>query len=185
MDDDQIIGLYMARDERAIQETDAKYGTYCGSLAERILGDRQDAEEVVNDTWMRAWEAIPPERPNVFRLYLARIARNLAFSRYRTMTAQKRGGTQLALALDELTECIGTNADPGLAVEQKELTAAIRRLLEDLPMRDRNIFIRRYFFLDSIVDIADRFDLKESNVHMILSRVRKKLKEQLIKEGYV
>lgn len=185
MDDDQIIGLYFARDERAIQETDAKYGHYCGCLAERILGDEQDAEEIVNDTWMQTWRAIPPERPNVLRLYLARISRNLAFSRYRAETAQKRGGTQLSMALDELAESIGTNTDPGLAVEQKELTAAIRRLLENLPVRDRNIFIRRYFFLDSVADIANRFDLKESNVHMILSRVRKKLKAQLIKEGYV
>lgn len=185
MEDNQIIDLYIARDERAIQETDAKYGQYCGSLVRRILDNQQDTEEIVNDTWMHTWCAIPPERPGILRLFLARISRNLAFSRYRGMMAQKRGGTQVALCLEELSECIPGENDPCQELEEKELVLAIKAYLTLLPERDRNIFIRRYFFLDSVGEIADRFFLKESNVHMILSRVRRKLNAHLIKEGYV
>lgn len=185
MDDGQIIELYVARDERAIRETDVKYGRYCGSLAKQILADPLDAEEVVSDTWLRAWDSIPPTRPGTLKLFLAKVARNLAFSRWRARTAQKRGGGELVLALEELGECAGPDTDAGAALEVKELAAGIGRFLETVSQRDRNIFLRRYFFVDSAADIAQRFGIKESNVHMILSRVRGKLKAYLIKEGYL
>lgn len=184
MNDDQILDLYFARDERAITETDTKYGAYCLQVADRILSDSLDAEEAVNDTWLRAWNTIPPKRPSVLKLYLAKITRNLAFSKYRALTAEKRGGGEIALALDELAGCIGTEEDIGSRLNKQELTESIQRLLEGVPPRDRNIFIRRYFFVESTADIAARYGLKESNVLMILTRVRKKLKEHLIKEGY-
>lgn len=183
MHDNQIVDLYIARDERAIGETNQKYGTYCLQVANHILSDRQDAEETVNDTWLRAWNSIPPNRPGVLKLYLAKITRNLSFSRYRAQTAQKRGGGEIMVALDELAECVGNGEDIESRLDRQELTASIQRLLKTVSLRDRNIFIRRYFFVESIADIAQRYGLKESNVLMILTRVRKKLKEHLIKEG--
>lgn len=184
MNDEQILALYFARDERAITETNAAYGAYCMEIAGRILSDRQDAEETVNDTLFQAWHAIPPKRPTVLKLYLARITRNLAFSRYRAQTAEKRGGGELTLVLDELTECVSGNDDPEAELDAKELSAAIHRFLERVSDRDRRIFVRRYFFLDSTAEIAHRHGIKESNVLMILTRIRRKLKEYLIKEGF-
>lgn len=185
MDDEQIIELYVARDERAIRETDVKYGRYCASLVKQILSDPLDVEEVVSDTWLKAWDAIPPTRPGVLKLFLAKVARNLSFSRWRSQAAQKRGGGEIAVALEELGECAGPDKDAGMELEAKELSAAIGRFLETVSQRDRNIFLRRYFFVDSVADIAQRFGIKESNVHMILSRVRGKLKSYLIKEGHL
>ncbi len=183
MNDDQILDLYISRDERAISETNEKYGGYCLQIASRILPDRQDGEEVVSDALFRAWETIPPNRPEVLRLYLAKITRNLAFSRYRAQNAQKRGGGMVTVALDELADCVGTKNDPVAQLDTAELTAAIQRLLRRITPRDRHIFIRRYFFLETTTEIATRYGLKESNVLMILTRVRKKLKDYLIKEG--
>ena len=183
MDDENIIELYVARDERAISETEVKYGHYCGALARQILPDPLDAEEVVSDTWLRVWRSIPPMRPGVLKLFLAKIVRNLSFSRWRAQTAQKRGGGEIALALEELKDCANADGDPGAALELKELVAAIGRFLMTVPERERNIFLRRYFFVDSVEQIADRAGLKQSNVLMILSRVRKKLKDYLIQEG--
>lgn len=185
MDDEKIIELYVARDERAISETDVKYGRYCGSLAKQILSDPLDAEEVVSDTWLRAWGSIPPTRPGVLKLFLAKIVRNLSFSRWRALTAQKRGGGEIALALEELGECAGIDGDPGRELEARELADQIGRFLETVPKRDRDIFLRRYFFLDTVTQIAQWAGIKESNVHMILSRVRRRLKEHLTKEGLV
>lgn len=183
MSDEQIIELYLARDERAITATDMKYGDYCLQVADRILLDRQDAEEIVSDTWFRAWNTIPPKRPDILRLYLAKIARNLSFSRYRARGAEKRGGGEMILALEELAECVGGSGPEG-PLELRELTASIEALLRTLPERNRHIFIRRYFFLETTTQIGERYGLRESNVLMILTRVRKKLKEHLIKEGY-
>lgn len=184
MEDEQIIELYTARDERAITQTDQKYGAYCLQVANSILGDEQDAEEMVNDTWLRAWNTIPPRKPNMLKLYLAKITRNLSFSRYRAVTAEKRGGGQMVLALEELSQCASNVDAPESLVELGELTASIQRLLETLTDRDRHVFIRRYFFVEATADIARRYGLKESNVLMILTRTRKKLKAHLIKEGY-
>ena len=185
MDDKQIIDLYWARSESAIAETDKKYGKLCHRIAFNILADPRDSEECVSDTYLKAWSVIPPKRPVKLSAFLGKITRNLALNRYEKDTAGKRGGGEVSVALDELAECIGTNENPETAVEQEELVRAVRRLLEKLPVRDRNVFVRRYFFMDSTADIAARFALKESNVLMILSRVRSKLRMQLIKEGYV
>ena len=132
MNDEEIIALYFARDEQALAQTDAKYGPYCFSLANAILPSREDAEEALNDTYLKAWQTMPPKKPAVLRLFLAKITRNLAFSRWRNLTAQKRGGGELPLVLEELEECIGTGEEVGAALEAKELTRSIGKLLDTL-----------------------------------------------------
>lgn len=184
MHDDQIIQLYFERNEQAIRETQAKYGAYCLKIADSILGNCQDAEEVVSDTWLRVWNAIPPQRPAVLRIFLGKITRNLAFSTYRRNTAAKRGSGELNVVLEELGACVGTSGDVGERLDAKELAAAIRGFLETQPQRDRAVFLRRYFYVEEPRDIGAEFGLKEANVYQILSRLRKKLKEFLIKEGY-
>ena len=184
MNDEEIINLYFSRNQNAIVETDAKYGSYCRQIAGRILDDPRDTEETVNDTWMKAWAAIPPNRPTVLKLYLAKITRNLAFTRYRHETAKKRGEGEMERTLDELDDCISSNQSIDDELNKAELTASIQRLLQTLPEQQRGIFIRRYFFVETTGQIAQHYGMKESNVLMILTRVRKKLKTHLIKEGY-
>lgn len=153
-------------------------------LADRILKDRQDALETVNDTWLKAWQTIPPHKPNVLKLYLAKLTRNTAFSRYRAENARKRGGGELVLALEELGDCVGVDNDLMERVALQDLTESIGSLLGSISARDRGIFIRRYFYVEDTAQIARRYGMKESNVLMVLSRVRKKLKAHLIMEGY-
>ena len=185
MEDSQIIELYLQRNTDAISETEKKYGAYCFAIAERILHNTEDAEECVNDTWLHAWNAIPPQKPNVLRLFLAKITRNLSFDRLSTQNAKKRGGGEIALILDELEECIGGGTDPEAAYEAKELKQCIRHFVRSLPEREGNVLVRRYFFAESVAEIAERYGLSENNVMVILSRTRKKLKAHLKKEGYI
>ncbi len=185
MEDRQILALYQERDERAIAETDSKYGSYCYMVAKKILDIHEDAEECVNDTWMRAWETIPPQVPEVFRIFLAKITRNLALDTYRANTAKKRGNGEFTAVLDELEEVIAGGEQPEEALESKELSETIKSFVDTLPKRDGDIFLRRYFYMDSTREIAERYAMKEANVLTILSRTRKILKDRLIKEGYV
>lgn len=184
MRDSELIELYWARDERAIAETSASYGAYCRTIAGRILRDSRDAEECVNDTWLRAWNAIPPHRPVSLSAFLAKLTRSLALNRWSCETAQKRGGGEAALSLEELKECIPASADPQQAVEATELEEDIRRFLAALPERERSVFLLRYFFVETVGEIAKKQRLSENNVSAILSRTRKKLKLFLVKEGY-
>lgn len=185
MEDREIIELYFQRDERAITETDSKYADYCGTIANNILLNQQDAEECVNDTWLRAWNAMPPQRPGILRQFLAKITRNLSFDRYRATHAEKRGGSHLTVVLEELKDCVPGDGDPATQVELEELKAEMGRFLRRLPERERGIFLRRYFYGEEMSWIAQRYGLKETNVRLILSRTRKKLKEHLRKEGLV
>lgn len=184
MEDQQIIRMYIDRDEEAIVQTSRKYGTYCFRIAHGILKSAEDSEEAVNDTWLRAWDSIPPSVPVVLKMFLAKITRNLAFSRYRMRNTQKRGSGELELALDELSECIGSGERIDDALNLKELGTDIRVFLDTISVRDKDIFIRRYFFVDEIGSIAHDFAMRESTVLMSLSRTRKRLKNYLIKEGY-
>lgn len=184
MEDAQIIKLYFARDEQAVAETDRKYGPYCFSLANGILSNPQDAEETVSDTYLKTWDAIPPRRPAVLKMFLAKITRNLAFSRWRSRTADKRGGGELPLVLEELGECIASPSDTEEEWNRKELSRAIRRFLDTLPMQEQNIFLRRYFFVDETQAIARRYGMKPATVLRTLSRTRAKLKDYLEKEGF-
>ena len=185
MEDSRIIELYWQKNAKAISETAEKYGMYCFTIADNILHSAEDSEECVNDTWLRAWNAIPPQKPEVLRIFLARITRNLAFNRFNARNAQKRGGGEIALVLDELGECLGGGADTEAAYEAKELRQCIRRFVRALPERDGNVLARRYFYAEPIADIAKRYGLSENNVMVILSRTRRKLKAHLLKEGYL
>lgn len=184
MDDSQIVELYWQKNADAITETAHKYGAYCFTIAENILHNIEDSEECVNDTWLHAWNAIPPQRPDVLRLFLARITRNLSLDRFNARNAEKRGG-EIAVVLDELGECLSSGADTEAAFEVKELRQGIRHFVRALPERDGNVLVRRYFFAESVADIAKRYRLTENNVSVILSRTRKKLKAYLFKEGYL
>lgn len=184
MEDSRIVALYWQRDPDAIKETENKYGAYCFSIADNILHSKEDAEECVNDTWFKTWDAIPPQRPNKLQLFLARITRNLSFNRYKARTAEKRGGGEISLVLDELAECVAGNATVEQAYAAKELSECIRLFVRALPERDGNVFVRRYFFTESVSEIAKKYALTENHVMVILSRTRKKLKTHLMKEGF-
>ena len=156
MEDHKIIELYFARDERAISESSLKYGKYCFSVAQNILCSPEDAEECVNDTWLKGWQSIPPQRPSYLKLFFAKITRNLSFNKRKVE--------------DE--------------VQARALQGALNRFLVSLPQRERSIFLRRYFFTEPFGAIARRYGLREANVRLILSRTRAKLKLFLEKEGY-
>ena len=179
MQDHEIIALYFERDERAIAETAGKYGTYCHSIAVNILADQMDAEECVNDTWLRTWNAIPPHRPDILRVFIGKITRNLALDKYKARTAEKRFGGEFALSLDELDECVGTDE----SAEESIVGETISRFLQGQPELSRKMFVCRYFYCDSIRDIADRFQVTEGKVKTTLFRVRGKLREYLETEG--
>ncbi len=185
MEDSQIVELYWQKNTDAISETANKYGAYCFTIADNILHSAEDSEECVNDTWLHAWDAIPPQRPNVLRMFLAKITRYLSFDRFNARNAEKRGNGEIALVLDELGECLGGGTDTEAAYEAKELRQSIRRFVRALPERDGNVLVRRYFFAEPIADIAKRYSLTENNVMVILSRTRRKLKVHLLKEGYL
>lgn len=184
MEDGKILDLYFDRDERALDETRKKFGGYCFTVAHGILGCMEDAEEVVSDTWLRAWDSIPPRRPAFLRLFLGKIARNLAFTRWRNQNAAKRGGGETELVLEELSECIPGREAVDDALNAKELAQTIRSFLHTLPEREQDIFLRRYFYAEPTAAIAGRYGMKDANVLRILSRTRKKLKDYLTKEGY-
>ena len=183
MEDSAIIDLYWAREERALQETDRKYGAYCHSIAANILKNREDAEECVSDTYLHAWNAMPPQRPTVLSAFLGRITRNLSFDRCRHNTAEKRGGGTLPACLDELSECIPAAESVEQTLAEQELAAVIDAFLRTLPERECMLFLRRYWFADSISDISHRFSMKENTVKSILRRTRERLRQYLLKES--
>lgn len=184
MEDNAILDLYFARDELAITETDRKYGGYCYSIANRVLNSNEDSEETVSDTYWQAWNSIPPQRPNILKLFLAKITRNLAFTRWRKLSALKRGGGELELVLEELSGCIPGTEQIDDQLNLKELAQTIECFLDSLPERDQNIFLQRYFFGDPTDTIAARYGIRRANVTLILSRTRAKLKTHLTQEGY-
>lgn len=185
MDDQEIIQLYFNRDEQAIHETGRKYGTYCYSIASNILGSHEDSEECVNDTWLRVWNAIPPAKPVRFRSFLARITRNAAIDQCRRRNAGRRIKGNMQDVLEELEDCLPDHDTVESMAEARELEQLINRFLHSLPERECNIFLRRYFYAESTAEIARRYQLRKSNVAVILSRTRKKLKDYLTREEYL
>lgn len=183
MDDQQIMDLYWARSEAAISETADKYGRYCHAIAFNILRDDGDSEECVNDTYMRAWGAMPPQRPNRLSTFLGKITRNLALNRYERYTAAKRGFGQMPLALEELQDCIPAAGSVEQAIEDAALAELINRFLAALPADTRKIFLRRYWYLSAIKEIAADCRCSESKVKMTLLRARNELRQILEKEG--
>lgn len=184
MDDNSIIRLYFDRDEQAVEETARKYGSYCYTIANNILSNREDAQESVNDTYLDAWNSIPPHRPSSLSLFLGKITRRISIDRLRKNNAQKRGGGELALVLDELQQCIPSEADVEQAFEKKYLSQMINEFVKTLPEKERKVFLCRYWYMDSVKSIARRFGYSESKVKSMLYRTREKLREALRKEGY-
>ena len=182
MTDAQIIDLFFERSEQAITELARKHGGAVSRIAYNILGNVQDAEECVNDTWLGTWNAIPPSRPSPLRSFVCRIARNLATKKYHANTAEKRNSRYDA-ALDELAECIPGGENVEDLYGAKELADAVNRFLDTLDFPDRFVFMRRYWYSDSLTDISNMSGLSYKTVSVRLTRVKKKLKKQLMKEG--
>ena len=183
MEDTAIVDLYWQRSDQAIPETDRKYGRYCRSVAWNILNSHQDAEEVVNDTWLAAWNSMPANRPNALGAYLAKIARNFSLSRALEKNRLKRGGGEIPLVLDELAECVAAPESPELAVEMHELTERIDAFLRALPDTERQVFLCRYWYMAEVDDIAERFGFTHAKTASMLFRTRKKLRSALRKEN--
>lgn len=185
MDDQKIVDLYWQRSEKAIEETDSKYGGYCFSIAYNVLANKEDAEESVSDTYMAAWNELPPHRPSILAAFLGKITRNISISRWRSRSAYKRGGGEIVLALEELEECVADSQNVEENYIRKEAAAVFNRFLDALPDTERKIFLRRYWCLDPIADIAANFGFSQSKVTSILYRTRAKLRVKLEKEGFV
>lgn len=183
MEDSQIVDLYWHRDESAITATQNKYGHYCYTVAYNILHDKQDCEEVLNDTWFGAWNAMPPHRPEILSAFLGKITRRISLKKWREKTAKKRGGGEFHLTLDELGECVPAADCIDETQDIKELTGIIDKFLGTLSDDERRVFVCRYWYFDSIRDISLRFSFSQSKVKMMLKRTREKLLVNLRKEG--
>ena len=181
MNDQKIVDLYFSRNERAIKETEIKYGRLCRRIAYNVLGHNEDAEECANDTYMGVWNTIPPEKPRNFTAFVCRIARNLALKRLESETRQKRSQATV-ISISELEEIL---PDESIAadVNDAEIGKAISRFLRNEKSDIRKVFIRKYYFFDSISEIAERYGFTESKVKNMLYHTRNKLKEYFIKEG--
>lgn len=184
MEDQNILDLYFHRSEQAITETDRKYGGYCYTIAYNILGNQEDSEESVSDTYMAAWDAIPPKRPDILSAFLAKLTRHISIDHWRKSSAKKRGGGEIVLALEELDNCIGAGGAEE-ALEQKELVQILNRFLQSLPDVERNVFLSRYWYLDPIDTIAAHTGFSRSKVASMLLRIRGRLRKVLTQEGYL
>ena len=185
MKDTEILDLYFDRDEQAIVQTQSKYGSYCFSIAFHILHDQEDSDECVNDTWMRAWNSIPPSRPEHLNIFLGTITRNLSCDRWKRKKAQKRGSGEMELELEELAECIPSNSNTEEQVEAAELQRLINEFLKTLPEKECNLFLRRYWYAEEYGEIAKRYGVKLNSVKTSLFRTRGKLKAFLESQGIV
>lgn len=183
--DETILNRYFARDEQAVRLTTEKYGAYCRSIAGNLLADGRDAEECVSDTWFKAWNSIPPARPLNFKAYLGRITRNEALSLIRKDGAKKRASERYLVSVDELADCLPTEGNPvETAADNGEIAACINEYLDGQTPEKRNMFVMRYFYLDSIADIAADLELRESRVKTTLFRMRAELKTRLVRRGF-
>lgn len=183
MEDSEIIAMFFARAEEAITALAEKYGAACGSIARNILKNSQDAEECVDDAYLAAWNTIPPQEPDPLKTYLFRIVRNISIARYHANTAVKRN-SNYDVALEELEDCLADAGTVEQALDAKELTRQINRFLAGLDEESQMLFVRRYWYADSIADLAARFQISGNHVSVRLSRIRDKLRKYLRKEGY-
>ena len=183
MDDKNIVDLYWEKSEAAIAQTDAKYGKYCRYISYNVLKNKEDSEECVNDTYLRAWESMPPTRPQYLAAFLGKITRNLSLDRYRKNAARKRGGGQVEYVLEELKECIPSSKCTEEIVDELALTKVLNDFVGGLDEEKRKIFMRRYWYMSSVREIADDYEFTVSKVKMVLMRTRNELKELLEKEG--
>lgn len=184
MDDKNIVELYFQRSDRAITESDIKYGKYCYSIAYNILYNNEDAEESVNDTYLDAWSCIPPHRPSILSAFLGKITRRISIDKWRWRNTEKRGGGEVPLVLEELKDCV---ADPGTVeseLEKKRLSQVIDIFVKSLPETQQKVFLCRYWYMDSVNEISRQFGFSESKVKSMLLRTRRKLCDVLNKEGF-
>ncbi len=184
MKDSEIVNLYWDRNEDAIHQTQVKYGAYLSKVAYNILADFEDCKECVNDTYLAAWKSIPPHRPNVLSTYLGKITRQLSIDAFRKKNATKRYASEYALSLEELGDSFSDSSTPEQAVDAKLLDEAINRFICALPDDVQTAFVGRYYFFDSLKDIAGYCGMKESKLKSLLYRTRQQLKSYLIKEGF-
>lgn len=183
MDDEKIIELYWERSEKAVSETAKKYGKYCRYIAFNILQSDEDSEECVNDTYLKAWNAIPPRRPEKLRTFLGKITRNLSLNRYEKRYAEKRGHGQIPMLLDELEECIPDSRSTDNVIDDIALRDLLNRFLGSLTPKARKVFVRRYWYMCSVKEIAKEYHMSENDISVTLFRTREKLKTLLKKEG--
>ncbi len=183
MDDQKIVDLYCARSESAITETSNKYSKYCYYISNNILHNREDAEECVSDTYLKAWNNMPPQRPNCLSAFLGKITHNLSLDKFKMYTAEKRGSGQTELVLSELEECASAAGSIDDAISEMILVQCIDDFLSKQPKINRRVFVRRYWYLSAIKEIAEQYGMTESKVKSILFRMRNELKFYLEKEG--
>lgn len=183
MEDIHIVDLFWQRDENAIKETALKYEKYLHSISYHILLNAEDAEECVNDTYNDAWHSIPPHRPSILSTFLGKITRRISIDLWRKHSAGKRGGGEIAIVLDELEECVSGKDDVETEIERRELQKKLNAFLMNLPSLECKVFMRRYWYMSSVSDIAERFGYSESKVKSILFRTRTKLRKMLEKES--
>ncbi len=183
MEDGKIVDLLWQRDETALEKLKEKYGAYCYRVVNNILENNEDSNEVLNDVYLSVWNSVPPHRPQILSAFLGKIARNLSLKKWREVTAQKRGGGEVALVLDELSECIPDTNSVEDEMSARELSAIINTFLHTLPETERKIFVCRYWYHDSISDICKQFGFGQSRVKMSLLRSRQKLLKLLETKG--
>lgn len=185
MKDEMIVDMYWKREEAAIRETEQKYGRYLGKIAWNILADEEDSRESVNDTYLKAWNSMPPHRPETLATYLGRIARQLSIDRFRRRNRIKRQASEYALSLSELEDCVSGGDITGQEVEGRLLAEAIGAFLRTLTPEARNTFVGRYYYMDSLKEVAAYYHMSESKVKSMLYRTRQGLKAYLEQEGFV
>jgi len=184
LEDTTIIALYFKRSEQAIAQTDAKYGSYCYSIAYNILSNREDSQESVSDTYLAAWNTIPPRRPSALGAFLGKVTRHISIDRWRKNNARKRGGGEIILALEELETCVDVQ-NTETAFDRRELTRVLNQFLSTLAETERNVFLCRYWYMDSIQAISESSGFSQSKVASMLHRTRGKLRKRLHEEGYL
>ena len=185
MNDSQIVNMYWERNEKAVEETQKKYGSFCYSVAYSILCNEEDAKESVNDTYLDAWNSIPPHKPSVLSAFLGKITRRISIDKWRNKNAARRGGGQITDTLDELAECIPDSNGIEKQLEEKALNETINSFIKSLPKKEQKIFICRYWYLDSIKSISEQFGFSQSKVTSMLFRIREKLRKILMEEGFI
>lgn len=184
MEDIDIVNLYLQRNQNAISETSSKYGSYCKSISKNILGNDEDVEECVNDTYLHTWNSIPPHEPKILSTYLGKITRHLSFDKFRYKNAEKRGGGEIELVLDELAECVSGNASVENELNKQLLVEEINNFLNTLSQEKCSIFLCRYWYAMPVSEIAKKFKITENNVSVNLNRMRSKLKTHLTERGF-
>ena len=184
MQDKDIVRLFLERSDRAVAAAEEKYRAYCFKIALNILSSNEEADFCVNEAFMKAWETIPPQEPKMLSAYLAKITRNCAINMLKQSNAQKRGGGETELVLDEISEMVSGRSDVERDTENREIIKEINNFLNKQPELKRNIFICRYWYCDSVRDIAAQFNITENAVSVALNRTRKKLLEYLQKRGF-